>query len=77
MTLILLALIKSLIDRDIFTHEEFCMIIKKLDIADGIRDGKTSIKKLKSILNFPTNKDNKRMILKKSKKSKIIPIDRS
>lgn len=46
MTLILLALIKSLIDRDIFTHEEFCMIIKKLDIADGIRDGKTSINML-------------------------------
>ena len=67
-TLILLALIKSLIDRGIFTHEEFCIIIKELDVDDGIRDGKTSINKLKSILNFPKNKHNKRMIRKKSKK---------
>ena len=76
-TLILLALIKSLIDRGIFSHDEFCEIIKELDIEDGSLDGKSSINKLRSILNFPSNKYNKRMTQRKTKKSKIIPIKRS
>jgi hypothetical protein len=46
----------------IFTHKEFSMIIKETYIEDRIRDGEININKLKYMLGFPTNKDNKRII---------------
>jgi hypothetical protein len=46
------------------------MIIKETYISDRIRDGEININKLKYMLDLPTNKDNKRIILKKVKEAK-------